>query len=512
MKYRENGHIKNLGMARPPVPPNGGRPLKRIAVGGIHVECSTYNRVLIGTEDFGVLRGTALLEAPYFRFLKDYRAEFLPTLHARAVPGGPVSRATYEALKAEFLERLAAFGPLDGLYLAMHGAMNVEGMDDAEGDWITAARAVVGDAIPVAASYDLHGNVTQPIIDALDMYSTYRTAPHIDVEATMRRSVTMLMRTLDTGEWPILVWAPIPVVLPGERTSTEDQPAGRLYAGLPAIDAREGVWDASLNVGYVWADEPRSSAAAIMTGTDRAALEQAARALAQSYWDVREEFTFGPKTGSIAECVGWAMAASTHPVILADSGDNPTGGGVGDRADVLRELLKRGATDTMVVGITDRPATEAAYAAGTGATVPLSIGGSLDPSSPRIEVEAKVALLVDTPHPAEREAVVRIDGVTLVLAARRRPYHDLADFARLGLDPHRARIVVVKSGYLSPELAPIANPNLMALSPGVVDQFIERLPRHRKAHPTYPFDKQFDFTPEVFLSARSAARLGDKGA
>ncbi|MGO7428297.1 M81 family metallopeptidase, partial [Rhizobium ruizarguesonis] len=109
----------------------------------------------------------------------------------------------------------------------------VEGMEDAEGDWISAARALVGKDCTVSASYDLHGNVTQRIIDALDIYSTYRTAPHIDVEETMRRSVSMLVKSLKTGERPSLLWAPIPVVLPGERTSTVDEPAKGLYDLLP---------------------------------------------------------------------------------------------------------------------------------------------------------------------------------------------------------------------------------------------------------------------------------------
>lgn len=478
----------------------------RIAVGGIHVECSTYNPVLIEEHDFRVLRGAELIGAPHFAFLEDYDAEFLPTLHARAVPGGPVSRKAYEAFKAEFLACLRTLGRIDGLYLAMHGAMYVEGMEDAEGDWISATRAAVGDVMPIAASYDLHGNLTQRIIDALDMYSTYRTAPHIDVEATQRRAVGMLMRTLETGEWPILLWAPIPVVLPGERTSTEDEPARTLYAGLPPIDAKQGVWDASLNVGYVWADEPRSTAAAVMTGTDLALLEVEAKTLARSYWKARRRFAFGPRTGSVAECVEWAVTSPSRPVVLADSGDNPTGGGVGDRADMLAELIRRDAQQTIVVGITDRPAAEAAYAAGVGAIVSLTVGGSLDPSSPRVTVEAEVQKLVEAADPSEREAVVRIGGITLVLAARRRPYHDIDDFARLGLDPRTAAIVVVKSGYLSPELAPLANPGLMALSPGVVDQDVERLPRRRKLQPIYPFDKDFEYSPQVFLSARSAGR------
>ncbi|TAV50872.1 M81 family peptidase [Rhizobium leguminosarum] len=476
----------------------------RIAVGGIHTECSTYNPVLNEEKDFRVLRGEALLEAPYFAFLKDYDAEFLPTIHARAIAGGPVSRATYEAFKGEFLERLKPMLPLDGLYLAMHGAMYVEGMEDAEGDWISAARALVGKDCTVSASYDLHGNVTQRIIDALDIYSTYRTAPHIDVEETMRRSVSMLVKSLKTGERPIVLWAPIPVVLPGERTSTVDEPAKSLYEMLPGIDALDGVWDASLMVGYVWADEPRANAAAIMTGTDRTVLEREAKRLARAYWDAREDFVFGCETGSLEECVERAITSPTAPVVLAESGDNPTGGGVGDRADVLAELIARGATGVVFAGIADKAATEACYAAGIGAELELSVGASLDTKGSKpVSGPFTVKFLHETSDPSDRQAVVSVAGIDLVLSAKRRPYHNIVDFTRLGLDPHQAKIIVVKSGYLSPELAPLANPNLMALSTGVVDQFVERLPRLRKQHPTYPFDKDFAFEPQVFLSARS---------
>ncbi|MEB2847199.1 microcystin degradation protein MlrC [Rhizobiales bacterium RZME27] len=479
----------------------------RIAVGGIHIECSTYNPVLNEEKDFRITRGEDLTAAPYFAFLKDYDAEFLPTIHCRAIAGGPVARATYEGFKTEFLDRLKPLLPLDGLYLAMHGAMYVEGMEDAEGDWISAARELVGPNCTVSASYDLHGNVTQRILDALDMYSTYRTAPHIDVEETMRRSVSMLVRSLKTGIRPFIAWAPIPVVLPGERTSTVDEPAMSLYAMMPEIDAIDGVWDASLMVGYVWADEPRATAAAIMTGTDRSVLEREAKRVAEAYWNVREQFVFGCETGSIDECIDKAIASQTAPVVLAESGDNPTGGGVGDRPEVLSALIARDAKGVIFAGIVDRPATEACYAAGIGAVLDLTVGASLDAiNSKPITVKATVRFLHETSELTDRQAVVRIGGIDLVLSAKRRPYHYIADFTRLGLDPKVARIVVVKSGYLSQELAPIANPNLMALSPGVVDQFVERLPRNRKANATFPFDKNFAFEPKVFCSARSASR------
>lgn len=475
----------------------------RIAVAGLHTECSTYNPVLAREADFRVLRGPTMLKDAYFDFLTHFPAEFITILHARAIAGGPVERALYERWKEEILAGLRAALPLEGVYLAMHGAMFVEGLFDAEGDFIAAVREAVGADVIIAASYDLHGNISQRIVDSLDIFSTYRTAPHIDVPDTMRRAVTMLVRALSTGTRPKLAWAPVPVLLPGERTSTQDEPARSFYAQIHAVEEPSGVWDASFQVGYVWADEPRATACAVVTGTDRTAMEIAARHLAQDYWDAREHFVFGMETGSIADCVARAISSSTGPVVLAESGDNPTGGGVGDRAEMLAALIAAGAENTIVAGITDIAATDAAYDAGVGAQVRLRIGASLDPSSTPVETEARIQFLLETPEMRLREAVVRIGGIDLVLTARRRPFHNIADFTRLGLDPRQARIVAVKSGYLSPELGPMANPGIMALSPGVVDQFVERTVRLHTPRPSFPFDRNFDYTPEVIWSARA---------
>ena len=475
----------------------------RIAVGGIHTECSTYSPVLMQAEDFRVLRGKGLTNHDYFAFLHDFPAEVAPLLHARAVPGGPVSRATYDGFKAEFLALLEAAKPFDAVYLAMHGAMKVEGLFDAEGDWISAVRAAVGPQMLIATSYDLHGNVSARIVDQIDIFAAYRTAPHIDTPETMRAAYAMLLRALETGARPGVVRVPVPLLLPGERSSTEDEPARSLYAALPGLEG-PGVWRTDLMIGYVWADEPRATACAVVTGTDRAAAGVAALKIADSFWAARDQFRFGPVTGPLDEMLQRAEAAVTAPVILADSGDNPTGGGVGDRADVLAELMARDWQGALVAGITDRPAVEACFTAGAGARLSLRIGASLDPAGVSVTAEAEVLRLDDPGPVAERQAVVQIGGITLVLAARRRPYHDIADFTRLGLDPASVRLLVVKSGYLSPELAPLANPNLMALTDGVVNQDIARLPNLHRPQAALPYDAQTDFTPLPLPSARFA--------
>jgi microcystin degradation protein MlrC len=489
--------FSRYGMAEEKVP--------RIAYGGIASECSTYSHILSRMEDFNILSGAQLTDSRQFLFLKEYPVPFLPTLVANATPGGRVERATYDTIKGRFLDQLHALLPLDGLYLPMHGALYVEGMHDAEGDWMAAARNVVGPDCLMSASYDLHGSVSQAVIDNIDMFSAFRTAPHIDRQETWERACNMLLLCLRMHIRPTLVWAPIPVVVNGEVSSTEWQPGKRLWAQLPELNYQPGIMDVSLLVGYAWADEPRATAAAVVTGTAPATEKKIAIELAQQYWDARKEFHFGTETGTTDEVIQRALKATTQPAILAESGDNVTAGGVGDRADFLEALLRYKVQNTVFAGITDRPATDACYQAGVGATLPLSIGATLDPSASKpINVTAKVIFLLPVENPLRREAVIQIEGVTLVINAHRRPYHDIVDFTRLGLQPTSFKIIVVKSGYLSPDLEPIAKPSLMALSPGGVDQDLPRL-TNKLRRPVYPFVPDLTFTPEAIVSKRSPA-------
>lgn len=480
----------------------------RIAVAGLHTESSTYNPVPTTAGDFRQLRGQALLDDPYFAFLRDFDATFLPLLHARALPGGPVTASAYAEFKAETLEGLRVLLPLDGVYLAMHGAMFVAGIQDAEGDFISAVRKLVGPDCLIATSYDLHGNLSPRILAALDIFSTYRTAPHIDVEETMRRSVSMLIRALSGGLRPMVGWVPVPVLLPGERTSTEDEPARSFYAQLPGMED-DHVWDASFQVGYVWADEPRATAAAVVTGTDMAAMRDVAERLAADYWALRRDFTFGVETLPLDEAIARVLAGGS-PAILADSGDNPTGGGVGDRADVLALLMAADVQDAVLAGIADPGATAAAFAAGRGATASLRIGGALDSSAPSIPVTARVMRLHDPGSPLERQAVLETGGIYVVVSARRRPYHNISDFTALGLNPASARIVVVKSGYLSPELAPLAHPAVMALSDGAVPQDIPKLASLYRKRPCFPWDDDFDWQPKFSIPFMADTRQGKR--
>jgi microcystin degradation protein MlrC len=314
----------------------------------------------------------------------------------------------------------------------------------------------------------------------------------------------MLVKCIQENIRPTLEWVTIPVLMPGERSSTSWQPAKRLWAQLPELNKTPGVLDVSMLVGYVWADQPRSAASVVVTGTDPAAEEKVATNLAQQYWDARREFAFGDEVCSLDECIDKAMKSDIHPLVLADSGDNPTGGGNSDQATVLEALLKAKADGVVFGGITDRPAVEACYKAGVGKTIPLSIGATLDPyASKPVKVQATVKALLDVQDLNKREAAVQIQGVTLILSAYRRPYHEIVDFTKLGIDPHQAKIVVVKSGYLEPQIKQLAKANLMALTDGAINQDIVNLPKNKYRPPTFPFVDNLTYTPKVYVSERS---------
>ena len=155
--------------------------------------------------------------------------------------------------------------------------------------------------------------------------------------------------------------------------------------------------------------------------------------------------------------------------------------------------------------MTDKPAVDACYAAGVGATIPLSIGGSLDPiMSKPVKVNATVKYLSKTDVAADREAVIDFDGITATLCGKRQNYHEAFAFTNLGIDPTAFQIVVLKCGYLAPTMKPLANPHIIALSPGAIDQDIPHIANKRRK-PSYPWVTDLKYTPAPYTSARGAA-------
>jgi microcystin degradation protein MlrC len=476
----------------------------RIGIAGISIESSTFSPHRTALSDFGVTREDALLAR--YEWLSPQpagwaaEAEWVPLLHARSLPGGAVEAGVYEQLKAEIVRRAAEAGPLDGLFFDIHGAMSVVGMTDAETDLARALREVLGDQVLISASMDLHGNVSRELATICDLITCYRMAPHEDAWESRERAARNLVSRLHDGGRPELAWVHVPVLLPGEKTSTRLEPAKSIYRRVAEIADAEGVLDAAVWVGYAWADEPRCQAAVVVTGDDRDVITAYASELARSYWAARDGFQFVAPTGSLAECLAAAEASDKRPFFISDSGDNPTAGGAGDVSWSLRELLAAPPDANVIyASIADPAAVAAAVAAGLGGEVTVGVGGKIDsgPSGPAHLTGTVRSLLRGDPVGGDI-AVIDADRVSVILTSRRKPYHVISDFAALGLDPHAGDIVIVKIGYLEPELYDAAADWLLALTPGGVDQDLLRLGHHNLDGQVFPFDTSLtapDLTP-----------------
>ncbi len=467
----------------------------RIAMAGMGTESCTFSPLPTRLEDFNIARGEEMIHRGDYPFLHKYDAEFIPAFSARALPGGSIEPSAYQQLKGELLERVGAAMPFDGLYITLHGAMHVQGMDDAEGDLLAAVRQVVGPGCLISASFDLHGNLSARVVEHLDLLTAYRTAPHVDVIETREKAVALLVRCLREGLRPQRAWVRIPVALPGERTATDWEPGASVYAFLSEVDRAPGVLDASLLVGYVWADEPRASAAAAVTGLDRGVIAREAGRIAARYWEARAQFAYGVPTGSIDECIAWALEAPESCIFISDSGDNLTAGAPGDLPIFLERLLALNAPDA-VVYIADADAVAACRAAGVGQTVSAALGGKLDPVHARpLPVAGRVLRFVSGDPIGGDQAVLQVDGVQVILSERRKAFLEVADFQHVGVEPTEHKIVVVKLGYLVPDFKRIAQRAFLALSPGAVDLAIERLPFKRIQRPIYPLDPEMAWQP-----------------
>ena len=477
----------------------------RIAIVGMAIESSQYAQHRAGYRDFVVREGEEVVAwYPFLAPGTELRdaAQWLGVFAARSVPGGPVLREVYDDFKERMLQGLTALDPatLDGIYLEVHGAMSVDGMDDAEGDLVAGIRALVGPEPLIAAPMDLHGNVSERFALGVDLPTCFRMAPHEDAWDTRERSARTLLAWLAHGGRPRRAWVQVPILLPGEMTSTRVEPARSLYRGIPEVEALPSVTDAAIWIGYAWADEPRCHATVLVSGDDPTVIGPAAERLARSLWDVREDFTFVGPPGSLDEAVARAFehraSGGGRPYLISDSGDNPGAGGSGDVTWVLHQLLAKpeltndDAPVAYVASIFDKPATDTLFATPVGAPVDVTAGARVDGRvSPPVRITGRLAGHYEDDPAAGRIAVVQHGGLRIIVTEFRKAFHSTSDFAAIGLDPALADIIVTKIGYLEPTLYDIAQGWTLALTPGPVDQDLERLGHHRINRPMYPYDR-----------------------
>jgi microcystin degradation protein MlrC len=469
------------------------RPLK-VAMAGMATESCSYSPVPTRYEDFQVYGGEDLLRR--YPFTEDLaEVQFIPLSYAYSVPGGPVDAKAYLGFREGLTEALEQQGPWDGVYLDMHGAMYVQGMEDAEDDWLRAVRDAVGSDCLISASYDLHGNLSEDAVGRIDLLTACRTAPHVDQSQTRERACRMLHHCLRLGRRLCKAFIPIPVALPGERVMTTSEPARSLFRQIPGLVKRARLLDASILVGYAWADEPRNHASVVAFGQEERSVQAVARRLAEAYWAARHDLDFEMPTGTVDECITQALSLRRGPVFISDAGDNVTGGAPGDVPHVAQRLLALGASHTVYASITDPEAVCRCYQASPGDTVDLAIGGKLDRlhGSP-LRVTGRITAL-DSSTPGNREAVIEVEGVRIVLTEKRTAFTTRAQFEQLGIVLSDCRIVCVKLGYLFPDLRKAAWKSLLAFSPGALNPEITAIPFRRIRRPLFPFDPQMSWAP-----------------
>ena len=480
----------------------------KIAIAGLAIESSTFSPATTNEEDFKARTGNDVFD--YYPFLSldsinRKRAIWIPTLRGHALPGGIVIREAYESLVNKTLEMLKKDMPYDGLFFDIHGAMSVEGVDDPEGDFIKRIRNVIGYETIISTSMDLHGNVSYELAKETDLITCYRLAPHEDAIESKKRAVDNLLMRLESGKGKPKYKARIevPILLPGEKTSTRVEPGKSMYAKVDPVTKSPGILDAAIWVGYPWADEPRNHGVVMVTGDNKNAVGEAAEFLAESFWSVKDEFVFVGPVASFEESINLALKSKEFPYVISDTGDNPTAGGAGDVTWTLNELLKRSEFKTengpsvVYASIPGPKLTEKAIKLGVGKEIEEFVGAEVDDRfSPPIKIKGKIKSIKKGDRYAETEVLVQSGSVNIIVTKKRKPYHKESDFLDLGIDPKSTNIVIVKIGYLVPELHNIKKGWTMALTPGGVDQDLFRIDYKRIKRPMFPLDN-FENDPDL---------------
>lgn len=479
--------------------------LPRIGIAGIAIECSTFSPARTTEEAFRISKGDHVFRR--YRFLSQdsvlrQKAHWLPAMVSGASSGGIVTRETYESLVSQTLEELKKNLPYDALFFDIHGAMSVEGLDDPEGDLIVRIREVIGHKPIISTCMDLHGNVTHRLAKNTDLITCYRLAPHEDAMESKRRAVANLLERLENGKGRpgYKAWVNVPILLPGEKTSTRVEPAKSLYAKVAPAAAQEGVIDAAIWIGYAWADEPRNHAVVMVTGDNQEIVGKTAKELAQHFWNIRNEFDFIAPTAGLDECLDKAIASDKKPFMISDMGDNPTAGGAGDVTWTLARLLERKefrssrGPSLIYASIPGPQMVKNAVAAGVGANVEAYVGAMIDDRyQPPVLLKGTVEFIRESD--TNTEVVIRTGSMHVIVTEKRKPYHYERDFENLGFKPRETDIIVIKVGYLPESVYNMRGDWMMALTRGGVDQDLLELPYKRIERPMFPLDPEMPTPP-----------------
>ena len=490
----------------------------RIAVAGFAHESNTFAEGLTTLDDFrrkslhfGADLGPVWRDAHHeiggmLAGLEALGYEAVPLLAADAVPGGPLSKDCYETIVGWILDRLAAAGPVDGILLALHGAMVAEHFDSADAETCRRVRAAIGPDKPFILSLDMHGNITPPMIDEPDATVVYRTYPHVDQRERGLEAAAILGRMLRGEIRPRQAMARPPMLLHIVQQYSGCGPLAEIMTEVVRVAEAPGMISAFFAPGYIYADVPNMgpSAIAIADGDiERARAE--ARRLAEFAWTRR--VALNTELPSPAEAVAQAVL-TPGCVALMDCGDNIGGGGPGDSTILFSEIRRQGARGAIVV-LYDPEAVIHCAAAGVGARVELQVGAKTDSRHGRpAAIAGTVRMLHDGRfvEPEARHGGIRFwdqgltavietdDGHLVVLDSKRTMPMSLRQVLSLGVDLREWKMVVVK-GATAPRAAyePTTSRVICVDTPGVTQAGPESFTYRRRPRPLYPLEPEAEF-------------------
>jgi microcystin degradation protein MlrC len=482
---------------------------KRVVVGGLHHESDTFNPIVTGEKDIWVLRGQELLDhiednsiSGEIATLLKAGIEVIPTLVARAVPNGEWDKAYYLKLKNEMLDDIKKAGHIDAFCLSLHGSMRVKGIGAAEGDLLTSIRSLYPD-IPIITSLDMHATVTRTMMRNADGFVGYKCAPHTDEFETGAHVADIVIKMLEHGAKPVMSAYHVPFIVAGEQSETSVEPMKSLMDSLRKEEKEKGIMAISLLLGFPWADvEENGVTALVVTDGDKQLADKKSKEIAERFWSIRDKFHFYNETRMPNDAIDATVKLvqeGTTPVVISDSGDNPTAGSSQDVTCFLQEILDDGRLCHLdpplcYQGFYDPEIIEKAFKAGVGGTVTGNLGAKFDhEKSKPVAIDAKVKALVKAWPEANNAdlALLDVGGLDVVVTSGHVGCYDPQMMRVLGVTPEKCKVIIVKLGYLEPEIRKIARHSMMALTTGSSDELFKRLPYKKMHRPVYPLDGDF---------------------
>ncbi|HZJ83820.1 MAG TPA: M81 family metallopeptidase [Clostridia bacterium] len=468
----------------------------KIFIGMFSLESNSLTPILTEYDDFVIRRGDAMAEnhKPY-NYFKEKGYEVVTSINADALPGGTISLDAYTRLSQELLDAIPLDGSIDGVWLHLHGSMDVESLGSGEAILVSRIREIVGPEVPISIALDLHGNITHSLTRISNIICGYRTAPHEDIEDTFMQAAKLLVRALDKKIVPWSMVLKIPLLLPGEYAVTTSGPGKYIISRLNDIDKIEGVWYSSYFAGMAWIDCPANGAALVVTGIgeNKEPAKEAMMELANEIWILRDDFVLQDLALLPEESLQRASEEKDKLVFISDSGDNVTAGAVGDNSYMLSLMIEKNITNALLAGIWDPKGVKACETAGEGAELSVELGGLYARESLRTRIKGHVKHLYKDEDGKVTTAIISMSGIDIIVNSIRESVTKVEDFVRYGLNYMDYSIIVVKLGYLYPGLGEIKDVSIMALTTGNTALDIETIPYRLTRRPMYPIDKDFDF-------------------